>query len=77
MIINGDQTPSKYIQVGRFTMLPQGAKIVGVVEIADKRMITFILTVPMDGKKLYHLKQFIKEKQSSLYQNLVLPQVVV
>ena len=58
-------------------MVPQGAKIVGVVEIADKRMIAFILTVPMDGKKLYHLKQFIKEKQSSLYQNLVLPQAVL
>ena len=49
-MINSDQTPSKYVQVGRFTMVPQGAKKVGVAAIADKRMITLTLTVTMDGK---------------------------
>ena len=30
LVLNSDQTPSKYVQVGRFTMAPQGAKKVGI-----------------------------------------------
>ena len=48
-MINIDQTPWKYVQVGRFFMVPQGAKKVGVAGIADKRMIILTLTVTMDG----------------------------
>ena len=51
-MINSDQTPSKYVQVGRFTMVPKGAKKVGVAGIADKRNIMLTLTVTMDGKAL-------------------------
>ena len=42
LMINSDQTPSKYVQVGRFTMVPKGAK----------KNITLTLTVTMDGKAL-------------------------
>ena len=51
-MINSDQTPSKDVQVGRFTMAPKGAKKVGVAGIADKRNIMLTLTVTMDGKAL-------------------------
>ena len=50
--MNSDQTPSKYGQVGRFTMTSKGAKKVGVPGIAKKRNITLTLTVTMDGKAL-------------------------
>ena len=52
LILNSDQTPSKYVQVGRFTMSPKGAKKVGVAGSADKRMITLTLTFTLDGKML-------------------------
>ena len=52
MILNSDQTPLKYVQAGRFTMAPKGAKKVGVAGSADKRMITLTLTVTQDGKIL-------------------------
>ena len=42
LMINSDQTPSKYVQVGRFTMAPKGTK----------KNITLTLTVTMDGKAL-------------------------
>ena len=75
-MINNDQIPSKYVQVGRFTMAPQGAKKIGMSGIVDIRMITLMLTFTIDGK-IYHLKQFIKEKQSSLSQKLIFQQVLV
>ena len=52
LVLNSDQTPSKYVQVGRFTMAPQGAKKVGIAGSADKRMIILTLTVTQDGKIL-------------------------
>ena len=42
LVINRDQTPSKYVQVGRFTMAPK----------VTKKNITLTLTVTMDGKAL-------------------------
>ena len=51
-MINSDQTPSKYVQFGRFTITPKGTKKVDVAEIADKRDINLTLTVSMDGKAL-------------------------
>ena len=51
-MINSDQTPSKYVQVGRFTMAPKGAKKVGMAGIADKRNIMLTLTVTIDAKAL-------------------------
>ena len=52
LVINSDQTPSKYVQFGRFTITPKGTKKVDVAEIADKRDINLTLTVSMDGKAL-------------------------
>ena len=52
MVINNDQIPSKYVQVGRFTMAPQGAKKIGMSGIVDIRMITLMLTFTIDGKTL-------------------------
>ena len=52
LVINSDQTSSKYVQVGRFTMAPKGAKKVAVAGITNKRNITLTLTVTMDGKAL-------------------------
>ena len=51
-MINSDQTPSKYVQVERFNMVPKSAKKVGMAGIADKRNITLTLTVSMDRKAL-------------------------
>ena len=52
LVLNSDQTPSKYVQVGRFTMAPQGSKKVGKVGSDDKRTITLTFTVTLDGKIL-------------------------
>ena len=52
LVISSDQTPSKYVQVGSFTVAPKGAKKVGIAGIAKKRNITLTLTVTMDGKAL-------------------------
>ena len=46
-MINNDQTPSKYVPAGRFTMAPKVAKNVGVTGIADKRNITLTLTATL------------------------------
>ena len=59
-MINSDQTTSKHVQVGHFTMAPQSAKKVKVARIVDKRMLLRWLLLWME--KLYHFKQHIKEK---------------
>ena len=52
LVINSNQTLSKYVQVGCFTMAPKGAKKVGVAGIVDNQNITLTLTISMDGKAL-------------------------
>ena len=52
LVINSDQTPPKYVQVGCFTMAPKSAKKGGMAGIPDKRNITLTLTVTMDEKAL-------------------------
>ena len=66
LVINNDQTPSKYVQVGRFTKAPKGEKKVGVAGIADKRNITFTLTVTMDGKALPFQAIYKRKTKQSL-----------
>ena len=56
LLINNNQTLSKYVQVGRFGMALQGAKKVGVAGIVNKRMVNLTFSVFMDG----NFKQFIK-----------------
>ena len=77
LVINSDQTLSKYVQVGRFTMVPKGAKKVGVAGIADERNIMLTLTVTMDGKALPFQAIYKGKKPSTLYQKLLFPQVLV
>ena len=36
LVINSEQTLSKYVQVGRFIIVPKGAKKVGMAGITDK-----------------------------------------
>ena len=71
-MINSDQTPSKYVQVGRFTVVPKGAKKVGVAGIADKRNITLTLTVTMDGKAL-SLQAIYKRKTKQSLPKVTFP----
>ena len=52
MILNSDQTPSKYVTVTRNTMAPSGSKRVAKAGSDDKRAITLTLTVTMSGKVL-------------------------
>ena len=66
LVINNDQTPSKYVQVGRFTKAPKGGKKVGVAKIADKRNITLTLTVTMDGKVLPFQAIYMGKTKQSL-----------
>ena len=52
LVLNSDQTPSKYVTVGRTTMAPKNSTRVGLAGITDKRSITLPLTVTLDGKIL-------------------------
>ena len=62
-MINNDQTPSKYVPAGRFTMAPKVAKNVGVTEIADKRNITLTLTATLGALEW----KIFFEKVSKIY----------
>ena len=52
LVLNSDQTPSKYVTVGRTTMAPKNSTRVGLAGNTDKRSITLTLTVTLDGKML-------------------------
>ena len=52
LVINSDQTSSKHVQVGRFTMASKGAKKVDVAGIVDKQNMVLTVTVTKDGKAL-------------------------
>ena len=52
LILNSDETPSKYVTVGRTTMAPSGSKRVAKAGNDDKRTITLTLTVTMSGRVL-------------------------
>ena len=51
-MINNDQKPSKYVTTGRTTMAPKNSTRIGLAGSTDKRKITSILTVTLDGKIL-------------------------
>ena len=48
-VLNSDQTPSKYVTVGRTAMASKNSTRIG---LADKRSITLTLAVTLDGKIL-------------------------
>ena len=52
LILNSDQTPSKYITVCRTAMTPTGSKRVAKAGSDDKRCITLTLTVTFEGNVL-------------------------
>ena len=52
LIINADQTPSKYIPVGRSTLAEKNVKDVPISGIADRRSITATFAETLDGSFL-------------------------
>ena len=52
MILNLDQTPSKFVSSSNTTLAPRGAKSVSVAGSADKRAITATFTISHDGNFL-------------------------
>ena len=52
LVLNSDQTPSKYVTVGRTTLAPKNSTRVGLAGSTDKRSITLTLTVALNGKIL-------------------------
>ena len=52
LVLNSDQTASKYVTVGRTTMAPKNSSRVDLAGRTDKRSITLTLTVTLYGKIL-------------------------
>ena len=52
LVLNLDQTPSKYVPVSNKTLAMKGAKTVPIKGSNDKRMITLTFTITLDGKFL-------------------------
>ena len=52
LIMNSDQTPSKYVTTGRTTFAPKNSQHVALAGANDKRAITLTRTVTVDGKML-------------------------
>ena len=52
LVINLNQTQSKYIQCSRYTMEKAGAKSVTIVGASDKRAITATFSITLDGSFL-------------------------
>ena len=52
LVLNLDQTPSKYVPVSNKTLAPKGAKTVPIKGSNDKRMITATFTITLNGKFL-------------------------
>ena len=63
LVLNLDQTPSKYIPVLNKTMAPKGSKTVLIKGSTEKRMITVTFTITLDGHFL--LVQFIYGRKTS------------
>ena len=49
LIINWDQTPLQYVPTGQWTMEKTGERKVAINGMADKRSITAVLSVALDG----------------------------
>ena len=52
IVLNGDQTPLKYVTFGRFTIAPKNSTRVGLAGSTNKCSITLTLAVTLDGKIL-------------------------
>ena len=69
LIINANQTPSKYFATDNVTMAAEGEKHISQTGSNDKRSITLILCELYNGTYLSSL--FIKEKRQDRYQMLI------
>ena len=49
MVVNLDQTSSKYVQASRHTMAKKGVAAVEIVGSGDKRLITATFVISLDG----------------------------
>ena len=52
LVLNSDQTPSKYVTVGRTTLVQRNTTTVNIAGSTDKRSITATFTVTLDGRIL-------------------------
>ena len=52
IVLNKDQTPSKYVTFGRTQLAPKNSTRVGLAGSTDKRSITLALTFTLHGKIL-------------------------
>ena len=52
LVINLDQTPSKYVPGCNKTLAPKGVKNVSIARSTDKRTITATFSITMDGQFL-------------------------
>jgi len=49
LVLNLDQTPSKYVPTANKTMAPKGSKTVPITGSTDKRSITATFTITLEG----------------------------
>lgn len=52
LVLNLDQTPSKYVPTSNKTMAPKGSKTVPIKDSTDKRSITATFTITLEGQFL-------------------------
>ena len=69
LVLNLDQTPSKYIPVLSKTMAPKGSKTVSIKRSTEKRMITATFTITLDSyflpvQLIYGKKNLKKSSES-------------
>ena len=66
LVLNLDQTSSKYIPVSNNTMAAKRSKHVHIKGSTDKRMVTDTFTITLDGHFLpMHLSMQVKQRKAS------------
>ena len=76
LVLNADQTPLKYVPLGRSTLAQQNSKDVPLAGSADKRAITATFAQTLDNQFLL-FNSFIRAKQQDLFQRSILQKVLV
>ena len=52
LVLNLDQTNSKYVSMGKTTMAEKGSNSVPILDLSDKRIMTATFTITLHGKFL-------------------------
>ena len=68
LVMNLDQTNSKYVSMGKTTMAEKGSNSVPISGLSDKRSMTTTFTITLNGKFFY-----MEGKQIKAYLNLSFP----